>query len=464
VADLGLARLPHGPRDTGATLTPSGAVMGTADFIAPEQARDSRNADARSDVYSLGCSLYYLLTGRVPFPDGTFTEKMLRHLTEEPPPVEQLQPAVSPALAAVVRTMMARRPEERYQTAAEAATALSVVVGAGGDLATPPENSPRDVPVPNPASLSGAAIGSAPAPRVARRWLAALLLAGLAAAALLVALRPWDRRGQAEMPDTTTAGEATRIENSIGMKLVLIRPGRFLRGSPASEPGHRLREEPRREIVITRAFYIGVYEVTQAEYEKVTHHNPSYFSRHGPGKDKVAGEDTSRFPVESITWDDAREFCSKLSQLDAERRSGRVYRLPTEAEWEYACRAGTTSSYSFVGDARELGDHAWYNKNDGGKTHAVGQKKPNAWGLYDMHGNVWEWCADAFDWKFYRDGPATDPLCTGATQERVLRGGGWGEHGNPDWCRSAARGNRQRGDVESYHGLRVVLNAPGGAP
>jgi formylglycine-generating enzyme required for sulfatase activity len=298
-----------------------------------------------------------------------------------------------------------------------------------------------------------------------------VLLAGLVALGLLL-LWALSRLGQdGTAPEGKPAadpgeGREPFVTNSIGMKLKRIGPGKFLMGTPGKEWGGALHEE-QHPVELTRAFYIGVYEVIQAEYEKVMGTNPSYLARHGGGKDQVAGEDTSRFPVDSVSWDDAQKFCRKLSQLDAERRAGRQYRLPTEAEWEYACRAGTTSRCHFDENREELGDYAWYQENAGGRPHPVGLKGANPWGLHDMYGNVWEWCADSYhrDYCQKSPGPAVNPFCEGPTVERILRGGGWGApYGAAWWCRSARRGKRERGAVENYHGLRVVFTAPGGAP
>jgi formylglycine-generating enzyme required for sulfatase activity len=151
-----------------------------------------------------------------------------------------------------------------------------------------------------------------------------------------------------------------------------------------------------------------MYEVTQQQYEKVMGTNPS--TTKGPQN-----------PVEKVSWNDAVEFCRKLSALPAEKSAGYVYRLPTEAEWEYACRAGTQTAYSFGDSESELGDYAWYDKNAGGTTHPVGSKKPNAWGLYDMHGNVFEWCQDWYG--SYPSGSVTDPTGESSGSHRVVRGG-----------------------------------------
>jgi formylglycine-generating enzyme required for sulfatase activity len=154
-------------------------------------------------------------------------------------------------------------------------------------------------------------------------------------------------------------------------------------------------------------------------------------------------------PVEMVSYPEAIEFCERLSAAPDEKRAGLVYRLPTEAEWEYACRANSP-------EPNILHDYAWFTDNSGGKTHPVGTKKPNAWGLYDMHGNVWEWCEDYFHTEYYRFAPEQDPRCTMPSEERVLRGGGWGEYGNWRWCRSAARGHRAPNTVLNYHGFRVT--------
>lgn len=192
--------------------------------------------------------------------------------------------------------------------------------------------------------------------------------------------------------------------NSIGMKLVLIHKGTFMMGSPIDEEG-RLEDEVQHQVTISQDYYLGVTEVTQGQYEKVMGNNPSNFQCHQSYKDQG---DSSTHPVEMVSSDDAVEFCKRLSELPEEKKAGRFYRLPTEAEWEYACRAGSTSKYSFGDDEGQLGDYAWFSGNSNQKTNPVGQKKPNAWGLYDMHGNVFEWCADWYD--DYPKQAVTDPL------------------------------------------------------
>jgi formylglycine-generating enzyme required for sulfatase activity len=174
------------------------------------------------------------------------------------------------------------------------------------------------------------------------------------------------------------------ITNSIGMKLVLIPKGTFQMGSSIEEEGAS-NDEEQHLVTISKDYYLGVTEVTQGQYEKVLGTNPLYFK-----KRVIRKSDSSMYPVERVCWEEAVQFCKKLSDLPEEKKAGRVYRLPTEAEWEYACRAGSKTAYSFGEGSQLLGDYAWFNDNSNGQTHPVGEKKANAWGLYDLHGNVWE--------------------------------------------------------------------------
>jgi formylglycine-generating enzyme required for sulfatase activity len=188
--------------------------------------------------------------------------------------------------------------------------------------------------------------------------------------------------------------------------------------------------------------------------------NASTFSAGGEGKDAVAGRDTSRFPVEQVSWEDAVEYCRKLSELPEERAAGRVYRLPTEAEWEYACRAGSQTKWSFGDAESSFGEYAWYGANSDSTTHRVGEKKANAWGLYDMHGNVWEWCSDWYGEEYYRESPREDPL--GPASEgsaRSNRGGGWDYR--PVHCRSAFRFANLPVDRYGSLGFRVARSPSG---
>jgi formylglycine-generating enzyme required for sulfatase activity len=241
---------------------------------------------------------------------------------------------------------------------------------------------------------------------------------------------------------------STRFTNSVGMKLVRIPAGKFLMGSPNDEAGRSPNEGPRHEVEITKPFYLGVYEVTQAQYRKVMGKNPSSFSAGGPSRNAVRGLKTEDFPVDRVSWDDADKFCKKLS---AEKGARRVYRLPTEAEWEYAARAGTKTRFH-CGNTLSPKE-----ANVSAATHRpkkVGSYKPNAWGLYDMHGNVWEWVADWGDPNYYARSPKKDPRCTRPTGAHLVRGGAWTHDAGSARC--AFRGLIW-GSAAYYHiGFRVA--------
>ncbi len=252
------------------------------------------------------------------------------------------------------------------------------------------------------------------------------------------------------------------ITNSIGMKMALIPAGEFMMGSPEDEKERSSAEGPHHRVRITKPFYLGVYAVTQEEYQQVTGKNPSYFSRDGGGKSLVAGKNTGRFPVENVSWDDAMEFCRRLSALPEEKAARHVYGLPTEAQWEYACRAGTTTPFSFgsVCNGRQAncdGNYPCGTKEKGpylGRTTTVGSYEPNAFGLYDMHGNVWQWCAGGFGNGYYSASPTDDPTGPTSGLYRVNRGGGWVS--TAGGCRSADRGINAPG-AYPYLGFRVSL-------
>ncbi len=275
--------------------------------------------------------------------------------------------------------------------------------------------------------------------------------------------------------------------NSIGMKFRLIPPGEFMMGSTAVEIEDALKqidpsdmhataciqsEAPRHKVILTQPIYLGVNEVTQTEYEKVMGTNPSHFAPTGDGK--VAGMDTTRHPVEMVSWNDAAEFCEKLSQQEKFKPfyfranetvtplDGTGYRLPTEAEWEFSCRAGTTTKY-WIGDKDEdLVRAGWFGTNSGGRTHAEGELKPNPFGMFEVHGNMWEWVEDIWEPTYFRQFVgvvATDPKCSSeGSPHRVLRSGSF-QYGSVH-VRSSARfgyGVAHREIHEGGFGLRVVL-------
>ncbi len=315
-----------------------------------------------------------------------------------------------------------------------------------------------------------------------------------------LAARTEDRPAMLSSPfDGTTAKNAqqrwaeylttsTEVTNSIGMKLRLIPAGEFLMGSPESE-NDRSDNERQHSVKVTNSFYLGMYEVTQEEFERVAKRSPSLFVRGGRPNDEIPRIESSKFPVETVSWYDTIEFCNLLSQQeglhpryrisDVERNldgsirnatvsmeKGRGYRLPTEAEWEYACRAGTTTPFHFGlvnngQDSNVDASHPYGTAAQGPyfrRPTTVGQYQANAFGLYDMHGNVWEWCQDWYDETFYERSPPTDPQGPATGTFRVNRGGCWSSFA--EFSRSAKRmfdaPDRREGGI----GFRVARDLP----
>jgi uncharacterized protein (TIGR02996 family) len=238
--------------------------------------------------------------------------------------------------------------------------------------------------------------------------------------------RPALEKRQRRLLAASVRPAVPEVVNSIGMRFVLVPPGTFWMGSPEQEEGPDGRECPRHEVEITRPFAQGAFQVTQEQYEQVMGSNPSRLHPTGPGG-----------PVDTVIYAEAVRFCEALAKLPEEKEAGRSYRLPTEAEWEYACRAGTTSRWFFGDREADLKHHGWFRDNSGGTTHPVGQKRPNAWGLYDLYGNVAEWCSDWWDEGYYARSPRKDPKGPGNTGSRSLRGGAFSY--GPEYCRTAYR-------------------------
>jgi formylglycine-generating enzyme required for sulfatase activity len=236
--------------------------------------------------------------------------------------------------------------------------------------------------------------------------------------------------------------DQARTVPDLDLEMAYIRPGTFKMGSPNSEEGRYDNESPQTRVSLTKGYWLGKTEVTQGQWEALVGSNPSNF--------KNAGRDA---PVEQVSWDDAMQFCRKLTER--ERSAGRLpegyeYTLPTEAQWEYACRAGTTIPFAGSGNLDTMG---WCTSNSGNTTHSVAQKQPNAWGVYDMHGNVWEWCRDWYG--NYPGGSVTDPTGPSSGTDRVYRGGSW--LSDAGGCRSADRRGRGLDFRRSYLGFRLAL-------
>ena len=276
-------------------------------------------------------------------------------------------------------------------------------------------------------------------------------------------------------PVFAQGGKLKSVTNSIGMELIEIPAGKFTMGSPVGEQA-RFDDEAQVSVTLTKPFGLGKTEVTQGQWKKVMGTEPwggevdrrilEKISRSGEAsltdkeRETLLAQAVVKIdqdcPATFFSWEDATEFCKKLTEI--ERKAGKLkadeeYRLPTEAEWEYACRAGTTTAFSFGNDESKLGEYAWFDDNTGSEkyAHKVGMKKPNPWGLHDMHGNVSEWCSDWYD------DPLTggvDPVGPEEGSGRVFRGGSWGD--DPGGCRSASRHGFVPSFRFNYLGFRVA--------
>lgn len=520
--DFGLAK---GSAGKMTTLLTSRSVRGYTPVYAPVEQIMGQGTDARSDLYSLGATLYHLLTNVLPTDAPTRDE----HVEDEKPdpllPIHRLNPKVPPGVAAVIHQAMAIRRKNRPESAAEMRRALHSAqeeakrAGVGSESQQAIEekqtvdNSSNRFAAPTvriegeqktgavqpritqrsetPFSSSGEGANAAvteqdvlnderPAsqPSISarlkpladksalsqRKNRVILIGAILMAVVLIVTVGLIVRRGRQPANAKTVAQSEMKSFsenlNGVALEMVAIPGGTYVMGSPTFESGRTDAEGPQHGVTL-KDFYMGKYEVTQAQWKAVMGNNPSAFQ-------------SDDRPVDHVSWKDAEEFCKKLSQM-----AGREYRLPSEAEWEYACRAGTTDAYA--GDLDSMG---WYSNNSGlqyikadeimkrdqseyikriaenqNQTHPVGRKQPNGFGLYDMYGNVAEWCEDALHDSY--NGAPTDGtawLSGGDQGFRIKRGGSWASTSKTS--RSASRAAANLDDRSSTSGFRVVAKPP----
>ena len=454
--------------ESGTRMTATGMSIGSPHYMSPEQAQ-GLEVDGRSDLYSLGVVLYEMLTGRLPFEAANTFAVAYAHINK---PV----PALPRALAEwqpVVDRLLAKLPEDRYGSAGELAELLgagrlarpaatpmpSVGRGSGLISGAPPRATIRPVMpegtevVPRrQAGRSGTRLVEPANPRGgALPALAGAVLALVVVGIGYLVLR--DTKGPEPPPhsaggaaQTRPAPERRQLRAGAsrvfdGMEFVWIPPGEFRMGSASRYADSD--ENPVTRVRISRGYWLGKYEVTQGQWESVMGSNPSRFNN--------CGEDC---PVERVSWDDVQGFLGKLNG----RSGGRRYRLPTEAEWEYGARGGTTTD-TYAGDVTEpwgedpvVDRIGWYGENSGGRTRPVGGKAPNAWGLHDMLGNVWEWVGDRYG--DYPGGTVTDPVGPASGSKRVFRGGCW--LGSARFCRSALRIRNSPGYRFGSLGFRLL--------
>jgi formylglycine-generating enzyme required for sulfatase activity/tRNA A-37 threonylcarbamoyl transferase component Bud32 len=486
ITDFGLAQ----PIEGGQTMTQSGFLVGTPGYMAPEQASGKRAlVGPATDIYALGVVLYQLLTGQLPFRADSTLELLRAVTSDEPTRPRRLQPRLPRDLEAITLHCLEKEPARRYPTALALAEDLRRFQERKQVKARP----------------VGAVARLARACR--RRPLVALLLALLIVSLLRAptgvfwnwreanAERDQPNAQARQADDRTESGGKTPKDlqqaaakqlgipaetiNSIGMKLRFIPPGKFMMGSSKEEIDFWLRqrnddffkervlsEGPQHEVEITHPFYMGRTEVTVGQFRqfvKTTGYQTQAEKEGGAWRPVLNGEldantnwlnpgftQTDAHPLVCVSWNDAEEFCNWLS-----KHEGKTYRLPTEAEWEYGCRAGSKGRWSFGDLSGELVDYARTDLNSGLHPWPVAGLKENAWGLHDMYGNVWEWCQDFYDANYYKTSPPKDPSGIDAGAAHIIRGGSFSIA--PMYCRSALRYPAATGYRTNDIGFRIVL-------
>jgi formylglycine-generating enzyme required for sulfatase activity/tRNA A-37 threonylcarbamoyl transferase component Bud32 len=454
LADFGLARVLK-------TIQSTQSLGGTPLYMSPEAFRNIRTE--HMDLWAAAVIFYQLLSGSVPFEGDDTVSLMFAILNEEVKPLpEEIPNPLRDFLAAALNKNLT----QRYQTANAMRQAIHQAIRQGPNrLLAPSAPTPETISIPQLQTNAQPVLLSAqpnPQPRTAPNPYSPVVpearpkparrvnraVAGIVAIVLAVGAGVWGVvKLRSNNPDTTTVTQtagnpgastvATPGDNSATSQVkepktdvgtfVQILEGSFLMGSANGEAG----EKPVHQVKIG-SFEIGKYELTQEQWQSVMGTNPS----------KVKG---ANLPVENVSWNDTQEFLKRLNA----QNDGYTYRLPTEAEWEYVCRAGTTGDY-----AGNLNEMAWYISNSGNTTHPVGQKKGNAWGLHDMHGNVWEWCNDFYDENYYKTSLSEDPSGPITGTDRVGRGGSW--YDKAFSLRSAHRGNAVPDYRDDLLGFRLV--------
>jgi formylglycine-generating enzyme required for sulfatase activity len=397
LADFGLSRVLK-------SVPSTNTFGGTLEFVAPETFDDIRSEQA--DIWATGVILYLLLTGHLPFERASRSALIKAIISDEPAPINISLPD---PLLSVIATSLKKDPRERFESATAMLNALSETLG--GDWMAQPTLEEGGHSKRGRGQLVDAALDTL---RYSQEIHNPTFM---------------DELGVVR--STAKTRDAVCIDLSgVIMEFVRIPAGIFHMGSAKWHDDER----PLHEVTISKPFYVGRFPVTQAQYQVVTGGNPSYFQ----------DGDLDR-PVEQVSWDDAQRFIVQLNALN----NSHAYRLPTEAEWEFAARGGTQDEY-----AVDLDKTAWYDRNSNAMTHHVGTKSANALGLFDMQGNVWEWCQDWYDEHYYADSPARDPRGPSGGRSRVLRGGSWYCYDN--FCRVTNRGKYSPDGRLNSHGFRVV--------
>jgi len=551
ILDMGLARFSEAAGDVGtqAELTGTGIIMGTVDYMSPEQALSTKSADARSDIYSLGITLYYLITGQPAYAGETLTARLLAHQTAPIPSMRNRQSSVPESVQAIFEKMVAKRPEDRYADMTEVIADLETcrsdqplkplhfqVAGSDATSASRGDGFRKTLNVGNAsartptrkATASTSQTGSLPqettiitratagtmpsipvkseqrirlvrkSPTVGRRVLtgAGIGLAGLLAIGTFVfrrashplpevaglpeasassaavttppsslvapplALAPFDTR-QAQAHQAAWAQylglpvkKIVELPGGGKMDFLLIPPGEFQMGSTEEEqkrfPEYSdtamtnilASERPRHQVQISKPYYLGQYEVTQSHWQALM-------------GDISSKHQNSSLPIDYVSWNEAIAFTERFTQQCCP--PGMQAGLPTEAQWENACRAGTQTAWSCGDDVNELKKYAWYDATAKGVMQPVGTLLANPWGLHDMHGNVLEWCFDSPSSTFYRGAQHRDPVAGDLNSPKHICRGGSADM-PAYWNRSAFRVNKVRDSRNQKIGFRLAMS------
>ena len=434
-------------------------------YASPEQINGAKPAPSM-DIYSLGCVFYEMLAGEPPFTHG---DVLHQQLPRSPDPIPQVPDELNAVLRACLQKDPSARPAsaEAIRARLEQTSAPAVEKTVRVERAPQPAI-PNEAPKPASPPLPLSRQQASPMLRKVLMGAAAVLLVWIISGVVLSnrpsasqeAIRseqrnepvrlPSEPRTEvraAEVPSPVVANPGQLAPESppldrrpaaplevhgVRIEFIAIPAGEFLMGCSPGDNECDGDERPPHRVRISKPFEMGKYEVTQAQWEAVMGSNPSRFK--GPDR-----------PVEQVSWEDAQQFITRLNA----RNDGYRYRLPTEAEWEYAARAGSTGKYY-----DDLNQIAWYRDNSGGQTQPVGRKQPNAWGLHDMLGNVWEWCSDWYGEGYYASSPQADPRGPDSGEFRSLRGGSWDN--NPRSLRVSNRGGNSPGDRYNLVGFRLL--------